>query len=66
MKQRALTAGVLSNPYRFVEPGEEFEHATLMKWAVPVDEPKAEEVTKPAKRKRAEVAEPAGDEADPI
>jgi hypothetical protein len=64
VKQRALTPGVLSNPYRFVEAGEEFEHETAMKWAVPVDQPAVE---KPAgKRKRAEQAEPAGSEADPI
>ena len=64
MKQRALTAGVLSNPYRFIEAGEEFEHETVMKWAEPVEKPAAE---KPAgKRKQAEQADPAGDESDPI
>lgn len=52
--------GVLSNPYRYIEAGQEFEHDTPMKWAEPVDEPKA---AKPAKSKK---ADPAGDEADPI
>jgi hypothetical protein len=63
VKQRALTPGVLSNPYRFIEAGEEFEHETAMKWAAPVDEPKPAKAAKP---KKAEQTEPAGDEADPI
>lgn len=63
MKQRALTAGVLSNPYRYVEPGEEFEHDTAMKWAVSVEDPKPAKTAKP---KKAEQSEPAGSEDDPI
>lgn len=39
MKQRAVKAGVLSNPYRFVEAGEEFDRDERMNWAVPVEEP---------------------------
>ena len=55
--------GVLSNPFRVVEAGQEFEHETPMKWAEPVEEPKP---VKAAKPKKADQAEPAGSEADPI
>lgn len=47
MKQRAREAGVLANPYKFVEPGETFEHPEAMVWADPVNddppEPKPKE-----------------------
>lgn len=69
MKQRALTFGVLSNPYRAIEAGQEFDYPTPLKWAERVDD-------KPAKAsggKKAEAksgggepAEPGGGEPDPI
>lgn len=72
-------AGVLANPYRFVEPGQEFEHDAPMKWAEPVegdpesggvDEPSAgdePEAGRPTgRRKRTAPAQPGGSEPDPI
>lgn len=38
MKQRARKTGVLSNPYRVVEPGEVFDYHEAMNWADPVDD----------------------------
>lgn len=67
MKQRALTFGVLSNPYRTVEAGQEFDHQSQMKWAVPVEdielEPEPELEAAPRRKKR---AEPEPEPADPI
>ncbi|MEY5098179.1 MAG: hypothetical protein RJA36_898 [Pseudomonadota bacterium] len=76
MKQRARLAGVLANPFRFIEAGQEFEHAELMNWAAPVEEPPADEAAEPehgaqapeqevkAKRGRKPAAEP--EPSDPI
>lgn len=77
MKQRARLAGVLANPFRFIEAGQEFEHAELMNWATPVEEPPADEAVEPeqepspepeqepkAKRGRKPAAEP--EPTDPI
>lgn len=82
MKQRALKAGVLANPYRFIEAGQVFEHAEAMRWAEPVDDepapddddvagdPPAGQAAEPAparRRKRAEqAASGPADPADPI
>lgn len=38
MKQRARKTGVLSSPYRVVEPGEVFDYHEAMNWADPVDD----------------------------
>lgn len=63
MKQRALTFGVLANPYRTIEPGQEFDYPTPLKWAEPVDEPESGK----GRRKRSEPVEPdPADPADPI
>lgn len=43
MRQRALSAGVLSNPYRFIEAGAEFDHPERMRWAEPVTVEAAED-----------------------
>lgn len=73
MRQRAVKAGVLSNPYQFVEAGEEFEHAERMNWAVPVEgsvaAPVADPVEPPARatRRRARSApEVADDSAEDV
>lgn len=80
MRQRALTFGVLSNPYRALEAGTEFDYPTPLKWAEPVDpepeqldpepasEPEPEAAAEPAPRRRKskDPAEPAGAESDPI
>lgn len=77
MKQRALRFGVLSNPYRAVEPGQVFDHHERINWAEPVDdevdeapveldEPVAVDAAPGKKRKRSEASQPAGSEADPI
>ncbi|MGL4559720.1 MAG: hypothetical protein ACRCV5_19665 [Afipia sp.] len=68
MKQRAVKFGVLANPYRAVEPGEEFDYPERMNWAVPVSgEPEAktpapEPVKSGRKRKVAPDAAAAGDD----
>lgn len=68
MLQRALTFGVLSNPYRTVEAGQEFDYPTRLKWAVPVgaEEPEAPpQVPAPAPRGRKGPTQPPT-EPDPI
>jgi hypothetical protein len=74
VKQRALRAGVLANPYRFIEAGQEFEYHQALSWAEPVDgdldegvpDADAEPAATPRRRKRPEASPPAGSEADPI
>ncbi len=51
MKQVAVRAGVIGR--RFIEPGDQFDHAERMNWAVPVDEPAAVKPDKKAKPKAA-------------
>lgn len=60
MKQVAIRAGVIGR--RYVESGEQFDHAERMNWAVPVEEPK--KPSKPEKAKAAAVPEtdPPGDD----
>lgn len=58
MKQRARLAGVLANPFRFIEAGQEFEHAELMNWAVPVEEPPADEAAEPEQDAQVPVPDP--------
>jgi len=43
MRQRATKPGVLSNPYQYVEAGQEFDRDERMSWAVPVVEETAPE-----------------------
>ena len=64
MKQRAVKFGVLANPYRAVEPGEEFDYPERMNWAVPVSgEPEAvAEAPARGRRKKAAEPAPAGDD----
>lgn len=58
MKQRAITAGVLSNPYQYVEAGQEFDRDELMRWAVVVESEVKESPQSPRKgRKGAETAQ---------
>jgi hypothetical protein len=38
MKQIAIRAGVIGR--RYIESGEQFDHAERMKWATPIEEPK--------------------------
>lgn len=73
MKQRALRAGVLAGPYRYIEPGQVFEHHQAMSWAEPVDHdgPAPEEDHQPearpaSRRRRTATEQAAGGEADPI
>lgn len=73
MLQRALKAGVLANPYRYIEPGQEFDHHVAMNWAEPVeldeqppDEGQQPETRPAGRRKRTTAEQPAGGEADPI
>jgi hypothetical protein len=74
VKQRALKAGVLANPYRFIEAGQVFEHHEAMRWAEPVDNEDDEPdpaggTAQPAAgagRRRRAATKPAGGDADPI
>lgn len=60
MKQRAIKAGVLSNPYRFVEAGEEFDNPERMNWAEVVEEA---ELSESAPRRGRPRAKPYSDDA---
>lgn len=51
MRQRALTFGVLTGPYRTVEAGQEFDWPVPLKWAEPVEPepvPEPEKVPPPS------------------
>lgn len=53
MRQRATKPGVLSNPYQYVEAGQEFDRDERMSWAVPVlEEPVSELPDKKRKGKK--------------
>lgn len=73
MRMRAIQAGCVSNPYRFVEAGQEFDYHEPLKWAIPIGtlEPGAatavlDETGAPVVRKgRKKAAEPVAD-ADPV
>ena len=67
MRQRAIQAGAISNPYRFVEAGEEFDHTEPLKWAIPIGslEPGAstEVIDAPRKKSKAAKSLPPADDA---
>jgi hypothetical protein len=66
MRQRAIQAGCVSNPYRFIEAGQEFDHPEPLKWAIPVGslEPGAStEVIDAPRRGRKKAAPGDGDES---
>lgn len=58
MRQRARLAGVLANPFRFIEAGQVFEHAEPMNWADPVEEPPADEAAEPEQEVQVPVPDP--------
>lgn len=58
MRQRATKPGVLSNPYQYVEAGQEFDRDERMSWAVVVESEVKESPQSPRKgRKGAEAAQ---------
>lgn len=62
MLQKAVRAGLIGR--RVYEPGEQFDHAERMNWAVPVPGAVPVAEVKPDKKGKAKVAEsdPPGDE----
>jgi hypothetical protein len=57
MRQRALQTGYLSNPFKEVVPGEEFEHHEEMVWAEviePEPEPSKDVAAKKGSKAKAE------------
>ena len=66
MRQKARVFGVLANPYRVIEPGDEFDHPERMNWADPVEAEPVENTDPAPRRGRRKVQDDEPSETDPI
>ncbi len=66
MRQRATRPGVLSNPYQYVEAGQEFDRDERMNWAVVVEPEVKGSHQAPRKGRKGAEAVQASDSAEDV